>query len=90
MNLAGSDNYRQLAGKAIKIQIDRADFLFGGDYGAKNIKRFRGLLNDFKDKGVSNSEVGMRPPAHRGLGLRPGGKWERKKVRSWEGGKLRS
>jgi len=34
------------------------------------------LLNVFKDKGVPNSEVGMR-------------KGERKKVRSWEGGKLR-
>ena len=25
-----------------------------------------------------NAEVGMRPPAHRGLRLRPGGKWERR------------
>ena len=25
---------------------------------------------------MRNGEAGMRPPAHRGLGLRPGGKWE--------------
>jgi len=44
--------------------------------------------------GILNSEVGpgavpkewdyaaasMRPPAHRGIGLHPGGKWERKEA----------
>jgi len=33
-----------------------------------------------------NSEVGMRPPAHREIGLRPGGKVEKKKVGSPEVG----
>jgi hypothetical protein len=34
---------------------------------------------------TEDNEVGMRPPAHRGLGLRPGGKWERRKGLRTEG-----
>jgi hypothetical protein len=46
------------------------------------IKGKKGILRKYRD---SNSEVGMRPPAHRGLRLRPGGKAE-SKVRSIEHG----
>jgi hypothetical protein len=38
-------------------------------------------MEDGKDL---NSEIGMRPPAYRGLRLRPGGKWEKKKLRRRE------
>jgi hypothetical protein len=31
---------------------------------------------DDREDRLLNSEVGMRPPAHRGRGLRPGGKSE--------------
>ncbi len=34
-----------------------------------------------KVSGIRNSEVGMRPPAHRGLRLRPGGNAEKNKKR---------
>jgi len=45
--------------------------------------------------GFLNSEAGMRPPAHRGLRLRPGGKSEKRnnsreagRLGRWEVGKL--
>jgi len=35
-----------------------------------------------------NAEVGMGPPAHRGLAYAPAGRRKKEKVRRWEGEKV--
>jgi hypothetical protein len=45
-------------------------------YGSLTTDKIDGILEKLKAEASQNAEVGMRPPAHRGLRLRPGGKSE--------------
>ena len=57
-------------GRLIEFGSGNAECGKGIEFGSRNAE-------EGKWEGVANWEFGMRPPAHRGLRLRPGGKSEK-------------